>query len=108
MCVCEVVTQLDRFAVMRRGLVLHAFAGEGETEIIVEQGGAYLGMDFAVADDGQSAFLMGDRVIETAAFDIEKSEVVVGDRVVGADGERVLPKCLRVLPCGRLFPGERR
>src|SRR4051794_31168074 len=99
MCVCKVVTQLDCFAVLRRRLVLRAFAGEGETKVVVEQSGAYLATDFAVANDGQSAFVMGDSVIETAAFDIKKSEVVVGDRVIGVDGKRVLPKRLRVLPC---------
>src|SRR3954452_6670281 len=106
-CVCEVVTQLDRFAVMRRGLVVHALAGEGKTKVIVEQSGAHLGMDFAVTNDGQSALVMGDRVIETAPFDIKESEVVVSDRVIGGDGKRVLPKCLRVLPRGGLFPGKR-
>src|SRR5882724_2494999 len=94
----EVIAQLDRFPVMRDGLLFPPFSGERDPEQIMEERRAEMERRLAVAAAIQGAFKMANGIVDPVTASLEEREIVIADIVVRRHGERMSPKRLGALP----------
>src|SRR5437588_9957173 len=103
-----VITQLDRFSVMRDSILFAPFSSERDPESIVEESGAEVGGRLLITAASQGVFKIANRIVDPVAVHGEEREIVIGHITVRRRGERMSPKRLGVPPRRCLYPREPR